>query len=69
MLAVAPFAGVDLDDLERLRRRLAFHDAEYDRKGGPSRRAELVRLMDEEMGKLASAYKKLELAVAGRPET
>jgi len=66
MLAAAPSVGFDLYDLELVRRLLAVHEAEYTRTAKPSKRRELVRLMDEEIGTLASAYKKLEAAAFGR---
>jgi hypothetical protein len=59
MIDAAPRAGVDLDDLERARRRLADHEREYDRTSEPSKRRALARLMDAEIGRLASAYKQL----------
>jgi len=60
LLAAAPSVGVDLFDLERVRRRLVDHEAEYERTPEPLRRRKLVQLMDEEIGTLALAYKKLE---------
>jgi hypothetical protein len=69
MLAAAPIVGIDLYDLELVRRRLARHEANYNHTSRPSKRQELVRLMDEEIGTLASAYKKLEAAAFGRSAT
>jgi hypothetical protein len=63
LLNAAPRAGVDLDDLERIRRRLVAHEREYDRTRVPARRGEIVKLMDREIEILAGAYKKLEVAV------
>ncbi len=67
MLDAAPRAGVSLDDLEHARRRLIGHEREYDRAGTSSKRADLVKRMAEDIGVLASGFKKLEAAAFGRP--
>lgn len=69
MLAAAPRVGIDLYALELVRRRLVSHEHEYDRAVEPSKRRELARLMSEEIGKLASAYKKLASAADGTTTT
>ena len=68
MLDAAPRAGVDLDNLERARRRLDDHAAEYERTRMPLRRREIVKLIGADVSVLATGYKKLEAAVE-RPVT
>jgi hypothetical protein len=63
MLDVAPFVGVNLDDLEHARRRLAEHEAQFDRALGSSRRRELAHLMANDVAKLAEAFKRMARAV------
>jgi hypothetical protein len=60
MLSVASVVGVDLDALEYLRRRLTKHEVQYDGElVGSSARAELERLMAEDVAELAEAYLRL----------
>ncbi len=63
MLNVAPRAGVDLREMNEVRRQLACHEREYDRTRSARQRVRVVWLMAEEIGVLAIAYKKLEAAL------
>jgi len=63
MLALAEVVGVDLDAMERARRRLAHHEAQYDASFGAHRRNELAQLMAILIDELAAAYKLLAAGV------
>jgi len=63
MLNMASHAGIDLDDLERVRRRLVRHEHEYDRSAEPLKRREVVRLIEADIEILAAGYKKLAAAL------
>ena len=67
MLDLAPSFGIDLYDLELVRRRLVDHEAEHERSSGPSKRRGLEKLIEADIEILASAYKKLEAAAFGGP--
>jgi hypothetical protein len=67
MLALAELVGVDLDALWIASRRLAEHEAAYDRALGSSKRTELERLIAEDVSVLATAYRRMERAVERMP--
>jgi hypothetical protein len=56
-------AGVDLDVLEVVRRRLADHEREYDASFGWARRNELALLIEDDVAELAGAFKRMARAV------
>jgi hypothetical protein len=63
MLALADFIGVDLDEMNEVRIRLEAHEAMFDAAPGPSRRADLERLMAVDIAELAAAFKIMARAV------
>jgi hypothetical protein len=68
MLAAAEATGVDLNHLEATRRRLAAHEAKYDRAlVGTSARNELEQLIAADVAELAAAYKRLARMVERMP--
>jgi hypothetical protein len=62
MLDLAPFVGVDLDALERVRRRFEDRGAVND-PAEPARRADLAALMAGDFDDLVQAYKRMAAAV------
>jgi hypothetical protein len=67
MLDLAEFVGVDLDAMWIASRRLAEHEAAYDRAPELSTRKELKVLMADDIAILAEAYKMLAWVVERMP--
>jgi hypothetical protein len=63
MLAMAPNLGISVDALNATRLRLEAHEAMFDAAFGSSRRAELERLMADDVAKLAESFKVMARAV------
>ena len=55
--ALAPHLGIDLDELEVVRRRVETHEAELDTAPGTLRRNELEGLIAKDIDQLAEAYR------------
>jgi hypothetical protein len=68
LLNVSGAVGVELFELEVVRRRLVDHGREYERIRVPLRRREIVKLIKADVSVFATGYKKLEPAVE-RPVT
>ena len=68
MLALAEFVGVDLLELEQIRRRLVAHEHELGHLGlQPARRRELRMVIEQDIDDLAVAYKRLMKVVERMP--
>jgi hypothetical protein len=63
MLAIAEYVGVDLDEMNDVRRRLAEHEAMFEATLASSRRAELAKLVALDVAELADAFKRMKRAV------
>jgi hypothetical protein len=62
LLAAGPTAGVDLDELEQVRRQLVAHEREHDRLGPGHLRAELELAIEADIHVLCVAYLRLQAA-------
>jgi hypothetical protein len=69
MLVAAPSVGIDLFDLECVRRRLAENETELLRTGSSRRRTTLESLIEADIEILITGYKKLEAAVERQART